>query len=429
MPRPPVQLAAIATLFGAVALASAADEPASRAPAPGLATGAAALVIDGDLQTTVVRLVGLDERGMMVVDEDGRRIRAPLDQVLAVLPSTGLPDPEQGVGALSPEARAGAIPLETLRARLLASRSGALELASGWRYPGQMVDSAGDPEVVAWEHPRFGLISAAIDDIARLATAAAGRLATRDRAPIEDVLLLSNGDRLSGLVLGLGDPVEIESADGVVETARANVDAVILANPARSLEGLVVWLDDGTVTGVERAVSSSGHTIELTLATGQSAEYELDRLRAVGYDSGRLVPLSTLEPESQIAVGDRRLALGVVTRHHPDDVLTGSAATLGAKDLELPGPMSVTYRLPRSSIRFAATASLPESTAPWGDCEIAVLVDGKEIYRRRLSQDEPIASINLPIDGRDLTLRLDPANYGPIRDRVRLHRPLILLAP
>lgn len=397
----------------------------------GVSTGATALLIDEQLNTRAVRVLQLSDNAIVIVDDGGRRVRLSVEGIIALLPAGSLPNPADGVGAVSPAAAAKEIPAEELRARLEATSGGMLETVDGMRFPGQPGPTSGPVDGIEWAHPRFGTVTFDIERLASFVKPEAPglRLALEDD-PAEDVLHLSNGDRLRGFIVSLGDPVEIESEGQTTEIPAERVSSAVLSNPREGLDGLIVWLDDGTVAGAERVRSDSGRDIQITLPTGQDAIYEIEHLRAIGFESGRLLSLSDIEPVVQEPEGDRLLAPRIRTVQHPDDLLTGSAATLDAFDVEIPGPMRVEWEIPREAIRFATTASLGDDAAPWGDCEVVVEVDGVELYRRRVHPDNPVAAVNVPLDGgRRLAVIVEPGRFGPIKDRVVLHRPLLLLAP
>ncbi|MEO1128472.1 MAG: hypothetical protein AAFX05_02055 [Planctomycetota bacterium] len=395
-------------------------------------TGVAAMLIDATLQTEAVRVLSLDEDRLIVADERGRRMELSVEGILALLPASGeLPDPSHGIGAVSPNAAADAVPVDALRARMRGEQQGVIELIDGQRLPGSPSTTTGEAESVQWSHPKLGEFVLPLERIARIINpdASPALRLMLERDPVEDVVHLSNGDRLSGFVVSYANPVQIETDQDVVEVPSERVVAAVFANPRERIAGLIVWLEDGTVTTAETVRSPAGASVEIGLSGGQDAVYEIAELRAIGFDSGRLLALSDLDPVEQAPIGERRLAPPIQRINHPDDVLTGSAATLDALDVILPGPMRVVYEPPRIARRFATTASLAPGAAPWGDCELVILADDVELFRQRLYNEAPTIAVNLPLEGRPrtLTIMVEPGNNGPIRDRVILHRPLILL--
>ena len=424
-----ISLIALALAAGAARGAPQSDVTDNAKPASTISAGATALLIDDQLRAETVRVLQLSESSLIIIDESGQRTRVSIDGIVALLPATSLPDPKQGVGAVSPEGAARAIPIEELRRRFAAATDGYLQTIDGERFPGAPTPGAGATDEVAWTHARFGTLLFDLDRMARVVKPDGVPLhLILEQDPVEDVLHLGNGDTLKGFIVSLADPIEIETGGTTIQLPPDRVAAAVFSNPRKHLHGVIVWLDDGTVAGVEHVSSDTGREVQLTLPTGQDAIYEIEHLRAIGFDSGRLLALSDLEPATQEPVGQRLLAEKIRLVQHPDDLLTGSSATLDAFDIELPGPMRVEYKLPAGAARFATTASLADAESPWGDCELAIAIDGVEKFRRRIRRAEPVAAVNIAIEkGRTLTITLDPGRYGPIKDHVILHRPLILL--
>ena len=413
-PRRSIPVVALAALA-----AGAAPAPAATAP------GTPALLIDSELRTASVRVVGIDADRLRLLDEFDNAMAMDLGSVVALLPSSGPVDAGAGVGA---SVSGGSVSMEALRARLTGMETGLLELVDGQRFPGALAEGGGETDAVTWTHPVFGDLRVELDRILRAANeGAASMLLGLERVALEDAVRLRNGDTLTGFIVGFSGPVVIETASGEVSLGADRVAVGLFANPEEALGGAVVWLDDGTVARVASVTSGQGERVSATLVGGASGEYEAARVRAVGFSMDRLVALSSLEPESQEPVGSRPAARPVALRQHPDDALLNLSAALEAMDVEFPGPMRVVWELPLGATRFAATAALAETAASWGDCVLTIEVDGEQVFTRRLHGGEREASINVPVDGRRLSVTIDPGRYGPIRDRVVLSRPMILL--
>lgn len=305
--------------------------------------------------------------------------------------------------------------------------AGVLVLADGQRFPGRYADSAAPDDSVAWAHPRFGLIVAPIERVAHIESldpADTPHSAATER--FSDRLSLTNGDALEGFVLSLADPVEIETDAGVIEVPRARVARVDLASDAITPEGLMLWLDDGSVAALSDARLVDDETLLLTLRdTGGQARYALTSITAASLDAARIVPLSSLRKIREEPLGERALLDGA--RVEPPRSPT-SPSPLAASDIILPEPIAVEFALPDNASHFAAVAELPRDAFPFGDCEFVVSVDNVEVLRERLNPSRAAVEFAVPVRGSVLRIALEPGEYGPINDRAVLRRAIILLS-
>lgn len=403
--------------------------PTRAAPEPSRLVGSPVLVIDESLATRAGTLHSIDERAVVISDGSGRRLVESIAAIAAVLVTRAPVSGADGVGAPSPEAARDAAAVERILRRLRTGPIGVLETVDGQRFPGHFSTTAGQEDAIVWTHPAFGTVifpfeevAAAFRDMdeARLMPEAA-------TAPLDDVLVLTNGDRLRGFVVGLGDPVEIEVDDQPVLIPAERVSAAILSNPRRARSGDMVWLEDGTAALIDRFALTERGMITVALPNGSSGDYESSALRALAFGVERFVALSSLTPVEQAPVGDRRIAEPIITAPNSDDMLASSAPALGAFDVILPGPMRVVYNLPPGASRLAMTALLGADAGAWGDCELVVSIDGREAARAHLSAEHPTHAINVEASGRSLTITLEPGRFGPIRDSAVLARPIILV--
>lgn len=383
-----------------------------------------ALLIDQTLSASRISVVELDGDGVVYLDEAGRRRRSTISSIMALLPAPEGLDPEEGIGAVGENAGRPVNGREQRR-----ETRGFVTLVDGQRFPGQYVPTSGGEDSVIWHHPQFGDIGFPLERVAWVVRDERARRAFDPGAPapVEDELILVNGDRIRGFIIGLGDPVEIESAEGVVKLDMSRISGAVFSNPRESLGGLIVWLKDGTVAQVEQGVQMSREELAVSLESGEPAIYDISELRAIAFDTDRIVALSSIDPVKTEPMGDRAYTPPTQTRRHPDDRASHGPPSLNAEDIYLPGPMRVTYELPPGARRIAGTASLSEGSAPWGDCEVVLEVDGREVWRRHVHSEAPDAAFNVEIDGRELTVTVEPGRYGPIKDLVYLRRVLILV--
>jgi len=409
----PAALALALTLAASAPAQQAAPEPERR------------VLIDRDLNTREISLLSITHDAIVYLDDQGRTRQASVGVLVALLP---LDPPWDEADAAAPgSAQSSEQP----------DPRGVLELADGQRFPGEHAPTGGDEDAIIWAHPVFGRVAVNLDRVARAVLRPPGPDTadapgpTRAAAPAgahEDELILVNGDSISGFVISLGDPIEIDAAGEILAIPADRVADVRLANPPSPMRGLVVWLEDGSVVVVAAIDGRDGDSVELALPTGQTGVLPMRDLDAVAFRAGRLLGLAAITPESQSPRGPRRVGQPARVL---DDPLYDTSGRLTAPDMELPGPMRIRWPLPDGARRFAAIAELPFDALPWGDCVLTVEIDDAPRAAQRLNAESPRFEINIPIDpgAQSITIDLDPGAWGPINDRVTLRRPLLLLDP
>lgn len=390
--------------------------------------GTGAIVLDEQLAPKRVRLLSIEDGVVVAQDEFGRRRTFERGRLSALI----IEPPRPSHSGLDAVAVAGRLRRERTDPGVL---HGLLVLGDGQRFPGEFLPAPG-PERVAWHTRLFGALDVPIDRV-RLARTpglpgpralpAPGAINALD--PAGDTLVLENADRLRGFVARLGDPTAIETDTGIVEVPLQRVALAQLDTPLTPGAGPRVWLADGTVAALIGLSWSVDRPASLRLLDGPAGSIDWSLVRAVVFDTARVRPLSALARTEVTPDASRRFTQPVELRVPADAPEAAEGLVpLDAMDLVLPGPMSLSVELPEGTARLAATARLDAGTGPWGDCELVVSVDGREIARSRLQSGAPPTSLNLPIEGRRLTLQTVPGAYGPILDRVVLERPLLLVS-
>lgn len=420
----------------AAAQQQAATTPAAAAPAPRSAEGAEAVLLELSLDARPGRVLSLDERSVVFIDDRSRRREVSTGELLAIIPSAApitvpaTPTPSRAAAAPS-SIVISTMDADAQRAQQPAPESGLLHLTDNQRYTGDLAPPAsGDSEdLLAWRHADFGQLAFPFEQVSRFTRPAAppAALPSESQPPSQDLLLLANGDLLRGFLAGLSGPARFETDAGPIDIELPLVVGAALANPPAPAEGLRVWLADGSVVRAIALELDPRRRLNITLSDGQHAAFDWESVRAVLFDAARLVPLAAAPIRSQEPVGDRRFA-APVERALPGD----SAARWPAFDawnLIAPGPMAIEFDLPAGAARLATRIELTDSRSPWGDCDVIFHIDGREVLRRHLSAADPASPVNLDLSGATtLRLVIEPGAYGPIRDSVTLHQPLILVA-
>lgn len=386
-------------LLGAVALIVALWHVEASAASPVLITGF-------DLKPRPVTLQGLDDRGMGFFDAARRYTTQSLADVLIIAMT---------------EADGAAV---RVNRTLVQADPGVLELIDGQRLAGAVAGASEDGQSVVWSHPTIGRVTVSLEKLRSITMR--GEPLPHETAAT-DVVVLANGDRLSGFVASVSaEQVKLQSqGDGkAIELPTARVRTIwFAAATMRHGKGHRVILRDGSALLTPTlAVADDALTFRPTM-TGDEKDVTLPlavvaRLE-VESPKGRLLGLERL-PHRVVSGGE---VFGVPT-----------PARLEGAVLKMHAPMVIEWALPAGAERFMAVAELdntgvdPMRFAAWADTELVAKVDGKEVGRWRLREGTPTAALNIETRGAALSLELLPGTNGPVLDRVRLREVSLLVA-
>lgn len=359
------------------------------------------IVIDAQLGRRLVTDVRF-EPDRLVFLSGGREERVPLDgSVVALVEPSGVaPRPRDGWVELTDGQRFVGLPV------FLTSVQSA-EFAAATEDMG-----------LAWSTPLLGNLRVPLD--------ALRRVVLKENAPpvehdeLNDVLLLTNGDRTKGLLERVWPDVVLE-VDGRARSFEFNaIASITLANPDTSRVGSRVWLSDGSIVAADR-IETVADGVRLDLAdpvgTGdiQPAALTMNEVLAVAFESGGVLPLADLGPPQWRALSGWTLR---PVMGDPNRTLLGSA------EVELIGPVAASWALPSTARRVAVRVRLREDCRVWGDCEVTVRLGDGVALTERLRGERPEATftINLPADATasGLEVLVEEGQGGAIQDRVML---------
>lgn len=389
-------------------------------------------VLTDDLGLRRAELVEIDESSVLLRGPDGRSTRVGLETVLA-MDAAGAPDrlPEPPPAVLA-NAAVGA---ERFFVELTDAQRIVLDIL-----PGE------DTEVLTGAAFGLGQARIPLDRVSRIARAGAP---WRVPVPTEDLVLLLNGDRLSGFVVGVGGvggEVEVETAPGVISTVPLDrVSEIRLANPAAATGGRTLMVTDdlgvtlaaSTLTAVgsgEFRLTTTPAALGLDSRGEETIGYDRPRARLLGLrgmdaGAGSVLALAAMPPQSVVPTGDRRWTPRPVADADESPVMA-----LG--DVVMPAPAEAVYPL-GTGIRASRVACVVRASAPgaWTDCVARVeaeLADGRRVLlgEHRITEAGPSAEINaeLPAGTRAIVLLVDPGRYGAVQDGVVFESPRVLLA-
>ncbi|MBB6429625.1 hypothetical protein [Algisphaera agarilytica] len=307
-------------------------------------------------------------------------------------------------------------------------------LVNGQSFSGQWTGTRSNGEVIEWAHPELGRFAFGLDNVRLLRLSSSslnlGRVLTDP--PDSDTVYFVNGDQITGFVITVSqDSVVLipDGGDNEIGFPVSNIAAVQFANPPieSANEGDTVVLRDGSRFSA-KGLNIQGDLITLspTLSPMDAAvELTLNQVMAIEFSASGL-KLDNLYRQ-------------------PQEVLSGGAVfgsdwVPGQEQggFGMHAPVTVKFSLPSGTQRFSTQArlnlpeGLPRERAVLADVELRVYLDGLDttpIVEARLDAENPQAPINVVLEpGHEaLIIELDPADNGPILDRVLLKGGQLLI--
>lgn len=406
-----------------------------------------AVFVAPDLSRERVRLSNLGDSEVSYFDAQGRRVTRPTRELMAILwPQQRSSSETDTEPAASSAVMSLLFPPRRVNAGGSAEHSGALEsLDSG----GDVVELVDRQRWVGrWTGVReTGLVFRSrsletervfpLERVLRIGPR--GAAADDDDAggdgAGQDVVTLTNDDRLAGFLIGLTDTaVELIPEGGTqpIPLPRERIAAMKLANPVEppDPELHTLHLRDGSRLGVQTP-RTQGESLAFRLA-GAGPDEQTEEIR---------VPLSRVHRLDFTGHGRRLLPM---TRIDPQ--LLGGGSYFGVPappravngDLLLHAPITLSYPLDPLARRFAARAvlDLPEELSQTqrrlAGLRLGLTVNGGDTRWWTLDADDPEVTINQALPPASagpvtLQLELDPHVNGPVLDRLRLEDPRLLL--
>jgi hypothetical protein len=286
--------------------------------------------------------------------------------------------------------------LELRRGQAPMTAGFALMLMGGDRVAGQVIGM--DSEHLRWQNPLLGELVFPVRQVSSI------RLWRDLSAPsgsdTEDVVHLSNGDTVRGVVGGMNERgVNMQTASASPTISWSGITAIDFASlgspSTRPASGWRVSLDDGSVLRVD-AVQWSAATVDLSL-DGQRRSVKSSNLRAVEQIDGPVVFLSSIRPAEDVQIP----LLGA-----PRPAKFGEGHSIFVRAYS-----RLLWNLPagfsRLHLQYAIDANLPLA-----DVMVRVQIDGKTVYEEdHLHAGFTSSAMQLPLNhGRQLTLEVDTDN-------------------
>lgn len=245
-----------------------------------------------------------------------------------------------------------------------------------------------------------------------------------DRTETSDLIVLRNGDRLQGELIGLQDEVvTIETSLGEIQPKARLVERLVF-NPeltfAEKTEGLVrtVLLSDGTILKLHEA-TANGLTLTGTLLAGTKVTLPLEEIHELTISGGDAVPLAEITPDRQT------ITSFLDTKRPPRfgrNVLGGFLTTRGRPSLTgvgVVGGTTLEWDLDGSWKSFQASVGVDDAARGRGSVIFEVRVDDRSVWRSKelTGSDEPVAVPRVDLAGaKKLMLHVEFAQQGNVLD-------------
>lgn len=383
------------------------------------------IVCTRDLQLRETLIDRFDQRELVLRNEYGIRSSVPMGEVLFVVRS----DPLRPV---RPDEIAGVPMPEPSPVRLITLRDGQVIRGSIIEpgVPDELAISLIAGRHVHGEaHLPLERVMRVVDQDAPPPTQAPGEL-------LDDLVITRTGDRITGFIEALGPVTRITQQSGPeleIETQR--IESILIANTPAPEPGVYLGFSDREILRAmsieyeaQQPITIEVDATSLGLSDTGNAVWVFDtgslRSLRVVRPATRVLALAELDPARVQATGDRDWAPTPTPldrgANHP---------ALGSLDLH--SPVRLFYRLPEGTARFAAGIEAP--IEQWTDCIVRVLgvsgSDQRVLFEQRLNRESPTAELNIAVPARstELIIEIDPGEYGPIQDRVLLHRARLLV--
>jgi len=374
-----------------------------------------------DLEATRVNLRAI-EAGVMSYDDQQKRLRAqPMDAVVRVVFM------HDTAADVTTDAATRAVPTpgpaDDAEQEPPMPR-GLVSLTDGQVIAGVLQGSADQGQSLLWTRAGLGSFSLPLTRVRSVVFAGHDTPAVQHEGP-HDLVLLANGDRLVGFLNELQPSaivMQLSGNDQAITLPLARVAAMYLANPPMQPEptDYRVHLTDGSALNVATLSLQRGM---LTLLTEGRSESEpnvlpLDQVAAIDSQSRgyRLTELARLP--WQVTSG------GAVFGAPAQPLQQGGDMTLHA-------PVAVSVSLPAGAQRLAGLARLniPQGTLlpiELAHFDVVFSSGDQELLKLTLSEKNASTPFNTPLTGSTLRIELDPSINGPVLDRLRLVRPMVL---
>lgn len=252
-----------------------------------------------------------------------------------------------------------------------------------------------------------------------------------DRTAGTDRLLLTNGDRLYGVIAKVDwQGFTVQTPLGLSRIAHDRVvAAAIVTAPLPPQDGL--WARIELVDGsrlTSRAVQWSGGTMLATVLDGQPQQIPSDRIKRVELSGGQWRWLTELTPSGFSSTPVLSLDWPYKTNRN---VLGGMLRVAGQSfehGLGVHAKSVLTYDLEGRYRRFVTFVGIDDDAGPLADVSLSIRIDGRTHWQQKhVRQGKLIGPVAIDTVGaRSLELIVDFGKLGGIQDRLNWIEPVLI---
>lgn len=240
---------------------------------------------------------------------------------------------------------------------------------------------------------------------------------TAPRAEAQDIVMLSNGDRLEGRVVALraGD-VQLE-ADAITSIPWDRVRSVSFAGPDAAPQGARVWMADGSVLDGATLTWEGADQVKL----GDAVKLPRSAILGARQQGAAVLPLSSTTP----AVSDALDGRGLRYRLTAPMSDAGNWA-LDCSPILVEGPVKLSYRAQPTPTVLSLVVALDSSVRGTGVVDVVVRAGGRELHRARLAAATPRSAVSAAVGVQPYEIELLAADGSSVGDVVRFERALLI---
>jgi hypothetical protein len=357
--------------------------------------------------------------------------------------------PAEGLSVTTQSGKLASVPTRDVLALTSGTKPVSDPATRGWRLMLQNGDVLyGDPmglsgKSLLFKIPELDVLAVPLKRVSTLsgpaygAAAAQGKQTRVPNLPDHDLVIFrETGDRLEGLVTGIGETniqlaTEAGGATSTTDIALSKIATVVFggAKPPRGIPPLAVRLSFTSGSVYTTPLDGQDNPFNWTLskvtvkdAAGREHSANSDRIVSAEIVGGRIVYLTELDPANE----EQSSYLGTAWPAQFDKNVLGQplrvARTTYARGIGVHTRSTLVYQLDGTFETLSLRVGLDDSAAPLGEARASIVLDGKTLWQngdKPLKPGEISPELALPIkDGNRLELHADPTDRLDVQGRV-----------